>query len=156
LQRYRGFCRYNEWVEKRPSSEASKATNQTADEAETATVNDLPGTLRLIESLRKEGFTEIYVRNSKDGNMRRLEMHTMSIEPSINRPSTRENDFVDYDIGPIMARATEVIGDRDEALRWLGTPVRGLDFATPISLLGTEEGATRVNDILGQMEHGIW
>jgi hypothetical protein len=41
-------------------------------------------------------------------------------------------------------------------MRWLGMPVRGLAFATPISLLGTEEGARRVSDILGQMEHGIW
>jgi uncharacterized protein (DUF2384 family) len=55
-----------------------------------------------------------------------------------------------------VSRATDVIGDRDQAMRWLGTPVRGLDFATPISLLGTEEGARRVDDILGQMEHGIW
>jgi uncharacterized protein (DUF2384 family) len=55
-----------------------------------------------------------------------------------------------------VSRATDVIGNRDEAMRWLGTPVRGLDFATPISLLGTEEGAQRVDDLLGQMEHGIW
>jgi uncharacterized protein (DUF2384 family) len=41
-------------------------------------------------------------------------------------------------------------------MRWLGTPVRGLDFATPISLLVTKKGQTRVNDILGRMEHGIW
>jgi hypothetical protein len=62
----------------------------------------------------------------------------------------------DSAIDPIIDRATEVIGDRQEAMRWLGAPVRGLDFATPISLLGTEEGQIRVNDILGQMEHGIW
>jgi putative toxin-antitoxin system antitoxin component (TIGR02293 family) len=67
--------------------------------------------------------------------------------------AAREN-FVNTD--QIIERATEVIGDRDEALRWLGTPVRGLDYATPISLLGTDEGAQLVNDILGQMEHGIW
>lgn len=53
-------------------------------------------------------------------------------------------------------RATEVMGSRDEAMRWLGTPVRALDFATPISLLGTKEGVELVNDVLGQMEHGIW
>lgn len=63
---------------------------------------------------------------------------------------------VDAAINSIVNRATEVIGDREEALRWLGTPVRGLDFATPISLLATEEGQLRVSDLLGQMEHGIW
>jgi putative toxin-antitoxin system antitoxin component (TIGR02293 family) len=56
----------------------------------------------------------------------------------------------------MIDRATEVIGDRDEAMRWLGTPVRVLDFATPISLLGTSEGTRRVEDVLGQMEHGVW
>ena len=56
----------------------------------------------------------------------------------------------------VIDRAIEVMGDRDEAMRWLGTPVRALDYATPISLLGTSEGATRVEDVLGRMEHGVW
>ena len=55
-----------------------------------------------------------------------------------------------------VARATEVLGDRDAAFRWLGTPVPALDYATPISLLGTPQGAIRVNDVLTQMEHGVW
>jgi hypothetical protein len=59
-------------------------------------------------------------------------------------------------IGPLIERVTEVIGDRQEAMRWLGTPLRGLGFATAISLLGTEDGRSRVADILGQMEQGIW
>ena len=56
----------------------------------------------------------------------------------------------------VTKRAIEVIGNKEKAMRWLGTPVRGLDFATPISLLTTKEGVERVTDILGQMEHGIW
>ena len=56
----------------------------------------------------------------------------------------------------MIDRAIEVIGNRDEAMRWLGTPVPGLDYATPISLLGTSEGARRVEDVLGQIEHGVW
>ncbi len=47
----------------------------------------------------------------------------------------------------VVDRAIGVTGDRDEAMRWLGTP---------ISLLGTSEGATRVEDGLGRMEHGVW
>lgn len=71
--------------------------------------------------------------------------------PMENAPSNQETR-----LPSIIARATEVIGDRQEAMRWLGTPIRGLDYATPISLLATEEGAQRVNDILGQIEHGVW
>ncbi|MDX2150299.1 MAG: antitoxin Xre/MbcA/ParS toxin-binding domain-containing protein [Bryobacteraceae bacterium] len=62
----------------------------------------------------------------------------------------------DAALNSVINRAIEVIGDREEAMRWLGTPVRALDYVTPISLLGTEEGTTRVEDVLGQMEHGVW
>jgi hypothetical protein len=40
-------------------------------------------------------------------------------------------------------------------MRWLGTSIRAL-FATPISLLGTNERTARVKDVLGQMSHGVW
>ncbi len=56
---------------------------------------------------------------------------------------------------PVVERAIEVIGDRDEALRWLGTPVRALDYATPISLLGQPDGEARVMNVLTQLEHGV-
>jgi len=48
------------------------------------------------------------------------------------------------------------MGDRQEAMHWLGTPVRALNFATPISLLARADGLGQVMDLLGQMEHGIW
>jgi len=59
-------------------------------------------------------------------------------------------------IDETIVRATEVMGSRDEAMRWLGAPVRALNFATPISILGTKDGVERINDVLGQMEYGIW
>jgi putative toxin-antitoxin system antitoxin component (TIGR02293 family) len=55
-----------------------------------------------------------------------------------------------------VARATEVFGDEDAAFRWLGTPVAALDYATPISCLSTQQGVMRVNDVLTQIEHGVW
>jgi hypothetical protein len=55
-----------------------------------------------------------------------------------------------------VARATEVFGDEEAAFRWFGTPVAALDYATPISCLGTHQGAMRVNDVLTQIEHGVW
>lgn len=56
----------------------------------------------------------------------------------------------------MMARASEVLGSRDEAMRWLGTPIPALGLATPISILATNEGVQRINDVLTQMEHGVW
>jgi hypothetical protein len=55
-----------------------------------------------------------------------------------------------------VARATEVFGEEEAAFRWLGRPVAALDYATPISCLGTDQGAMRVNDVLTQIEHGVW
>ena len=63
---------------------------------------------------------------------------------------------LDLAIESVITRATQVIGNREEAMRWLGTPVRALDYATPVSLLGTRKGSARVHDVLGQMEHGVW
>jgi putative toxin-antitoxin system antitoxin component (TIGR02293 family) len=59
-------------------------------------------------------------------------------------------------LSSVIARAAEVLGDREEAMRWLGNPVRELDYATPIWLLAAHDGAERVMDILGRIEHGIW
>jgi putative toxin-antitoxin system antitoxin component (TIGR02293 family) len=55
-----------------------------------------------------------------------------------------------------VARATEVFGDEETAFRWLGTPAAALNYATPIECLGTHQGAVRVDDVLTQIEHGIW
>jgi putative toxin-antitoxin system antitoxin component (TIGR02293 family) len=56
----------------------------------------------------------------------------------------------------IVARAIEVLGTREKALRWLKAPVRSLGDQTPLSLLDTPEGITRVEDALGSIEHGVW
>lgn len=81
-----------------------------------------------------------------------ISMETISRQPVADRQRALSDSAID----PVIDRATEVLGDRQEAMRWLGTAVRGLNFATPISLLATKDGQLRVYDILGQMEHGIW
>lgn len=61
----------------------------------------------------------------------------------------------DFDIEPVVARAIEVIGSREEALRWLGTPIRALDYATPISRLNDSASQEEVLAVLTQLEHGV-
>jgi len=61
----------------------------------------------------------------------------------------------DSALATVLRRAVEVIGDREQALRWMGTPVRALGYATPISLLSTVEGEQAVFTVLGRLEHGI-
>jgi len=55
----------------------------------------------------------------------------------------------------VLDRASEVIGDKNEAMRWMGTPVQALDYATPVSLLGNSKGRKAVLTLLGRLEHGV-
>ena len=55
----------------------------------------------------------------------------------------------------VLNRAFEVIGDKNDALRWMGTPVRALEYATPVSLIGTRKGRQAVITLLGRLEHGV-
>jgi uncharacterized protein (DUF2384 family) len=61
----------------------------------------------------------------------------------------------DTDIKPVIERSIEVIGNREDAMRWLGTPVRALDYATPISRLHDRAGKEQVLAVLTQLEHGV-
>lgn len=56
----------------------------------------------------------------------------------------------------VVARAVEVLGTSEKALRWLNAPVRSLGDQTPASLLGSPEGIALVEDALGSIEHGVW
>jgi putative toxin-antitoxin system antitoxin component (TIGR02293 family) len=56
----------------------------------------------------------------------------------------------------VIARAVEVLGTSEKALRWINAPVRSLGNQTPVSLLNTPEGIARVEDALGSIEHGVW
>jgi putative toxin-antitoxin system antitoxin component (TIGR02293 family) len=55
----------------------------------------------------------------------------------------------------VIDRAVEVIGDKNEAMRWMGTPVRALDYATPVSLLGTRKGRQAIITVLGRLQHVV-
>jgi putative toxin-antitoxin system antitoxin component (TIGR02293 family) len=83
--------------------------------------------------------------------------------PSIPSPQTAEaqlrlvaaEEIEDQTEAAVIHRAAEVLGDRSDAMRWLGTPVRALNYATPISLLHDSKGREDVLTVLGRLEHGI-
>jgi hypothetical protein len=56
----------------------------------------------------------------------------------------------------LLVRATEVFADQEKALRWLGTPVRALNYATPISLLSLPAGQDVVLAVLNKIEYGVF
>lgn len=77
---------------------------------------------------------------------------------SLDLPAGRHGDSgVDAGIPrAIIARAVHVIGDRTEAFRWLGTPVRALGYQTPIAVSATPDGERSVLAVLDQLEHGVY
>jgi putative toxin-antitoxin system antitoxin component (TIGR02293 family) len=69
---------------------------------------------------------------------------------TVAHPETQEA------VAEVLQAAIRVIGDEGEALRWLGTPVRVLDYATPISMLNQPNGKDAVMGVLTNLEHGVF
>jgi putative toxin-antitoxin system antitoxin component (TIGR02293 family) len=68
-----------------------------------------------------------------------------------------ESHTVDLDgIVTVTARAIEIFGTREKAIRWLRTPLPSLADRTPLSMLNTADGIERVEDVLGRIEQGVW
>lgn len=95
--------------------------------------------VQLRELIANEGFTDLTLVNPTTGEMRSFEVKSQA-KPIVE----------------VTARAMEVFGTREKALRWLNSPVRSLGDQTPLSLLDTPEGVARVQDTLGRVEHGVW
>lgn len=55
----------------------------------------------------------------------------------------------------VMDLATEVFGDGQAAMAWLGSPKRRLDGARPIDLLKSDAGTRLVEEILDRARHGF-
>ncbi len=56
----------------------------------------------------------------------------------------------------VLALATEVLGERDRARRWVVEPSRALGGVSPLTLLDTDIGAGAVFDELARIEHGVY
>lgn len=52
----------------------------------------------------------------------------------------------------VFVRAVEVLGNREKAERWMDTPVRALDYATPNSMLDSSAGCETVPTVLDRLE----
>ena len=73
---------------------------------------------------------------------------------AISHPQTQAVDL--NGIVTVTARAIEVLGSREKALRWLRTPIPSLSDRTPLSLLDTSDGIEQVAMVLGRIEQGVW
>lgn len=56
----------------------------------------------------------------------------------------------------VIAQATDVLGSRDEAERWLSAPAIGLNRHKPIDLLQSTDGTEMVKALLTRMDYGVY
>ena len=56
----------------------------------------------------------------------------------------------------VFEQAVQVFGDREHARKWLHQPRQRFDQRTPLSMLRTDLGGRMVEEMLGQIEHGMF
>ena len=61
-----------------------------------------------------------------------------------------------WEFAEILARATSVLGSRQEAEGWLIRPAMALEQRRPLDLLATSEGRRMVEELLERMEYGVY
>ena len=70
-------------------------------------------------------------------------------------PDTDSPDVVAARLAAAVIRATEALGAREKAERWLHSTPPCFNGLTPAELLRTGSGALKVDRVLGRIEHGI-
>ena len=81
---------------------------------------------------------------------------TLSHRKAKRTALTREESDRAVRVARITALAEDVFGDRERALRWLRKPKQRFELRTPIDLLATEVGARLVEEMLLQVDHGVF
>jgi putative toxin-antitoxin system antitoxin component (TIGR02293 family) len=84
-----------------------------------------------------------------------LPSRTLARRKQDRRLSPGESDRL-YRVVRIAVQASEVLGGREQAERWLHTPNRALSGQMPLELLDTDLGSRQVEEILGRIEHGVF
>lgn len=77
-------------------------------------------------------------------------------EANKEKPLSSEQSSRAWKFAEILARATPVFGSREAAEKWLSEPARALEGKKPIELLSTQPGTQLVEDLLQQIDHGVY
>ncbi len=69
---------------------------------------------------------------------------------------TKEQSGCTWKFAEVLSKATDVMGSREDAERWLKTPALALEQRRPIDLLTTVAGTELVEQLLGRLEYGVY
>jgi len=56
----------------------------------------------------------------------------------------------------VFGKAFELFGSEEAAREWLKSPAHAMSGETPIAFCDTEVGARMVEDLIGQIDHGVF
>jgi putative toxin-antitoxin system antitoxin component (TIGR02293 family) len=110
--------------------------------------NGLPTTV--INHLIERGLT----RNEVFGVI--VPLRTWKHRKSRRQSLSKEESERAIRTAKILARAQAVMGDQETALEWLRTPKRRFEGRTPIQMLSTEAGGRLVEQMLIQIDQGMF
>ncbi|NBA93494.1 antitoxin Xre/MbcA/ParS toxin-binding domain-containing protein [Pseudomonas sp. R5(2019)] len=71
-------------------------------------------------------------------------------------PLTAEQSSSAWRLAKVLSKAEDVLGERQEAVKWMITPALGLEGRVPLDLLTTEVGFELVDDLLTRMDYGVY
>jgi putative toxin-antitoxin system antitoxin component (TIGR02293 family) len=77
-------------------------------------------------------------------------------EADKQKPLSSEQSSRTWKFAEIVARATPVFGSQAAAEKWLNEPARALRGKKPIELLATQPGTQLVEDLLQQIDYGVY
>jgi len=107
--------------------------------------------VHLVENfavLRWDGALEKAVGMSQRTYQRHTTLTTKPLNP--------EQSGRTWKFAEILAKATAVLGSKEEAEQWLEQPAIGLDQRRPIDLLATPAGIELVEQYLLRLEYGVY
>jgi putative toxin-antitoxin system antitoxin component (TIGR02293 family) len=73
-----------------------------------------------------------------------------------HQPLSKDESDKAVRVARITAMAEQVFGEPERAWRWLREPKRRFGGKTPIEMLASEAGARLVEEMIGQIEHGMF
>jgi len=105
---------------------------------------------RVINHLIDRGLTRNEVFNII------IPLRTWKHRKSRRQPLSREESERVLRAARILARAQAVLGDQDSALAWLRAPKRRFENRAPLQMLSTESGGRLVEQMLVQIDEGMF
>jgi putative toxin-antitoxin system antitoxin component (TIGR02293 family) len=73
-----------------------------------------------------------------------------------HQPLSQDESDKAVRVARVTAKAEQVFGEPERAWRWLRKPKHRFDGRTPVEMLATDAGARLVEEMIGQIDHGMF